>query len=134
MLNSLTSAADPLVTIAIPTFNRSAWVQDCVLSALAQTYEHFEVVVSDNASTDATQDVLKEFQDVRLRVVRQPINIGLIGNWNACLAAASGEFIVFVSDDDRIAPQMLEQCVSLVRREPAIRMVMALVDTNLVSK
>src|SRR5437762_14022733 len=118
--SSSTPAADPLVTIAIPTFNRCAWLKDCVLSALAQTYRNFEIVVSDNASTDATQDVLREFQDPRLRVVKQPTNIGLIPNWNACLAAASGDFILFVADDDRISPRMLERCVGLVRSEPAI--------------
>src|SRR4051794_12551277 len=81
----------PFVTIAIPTFNRADLLVDCLRSALAQTYSAFEVVVSDNASTDHTQEVLSRFTDRRLRVIRQDRNIGLLPNWNACLAAAKGD-------------------------------------------
>jgi glycosyltransferase involved in cell wall biosynthesis len=121
----------PLVTIAIPTFNRASWLGDCVLSALSQTYPHFEVLISDNASTDKTQEVLKEFSDPRVRVVKQKTNIGLIPNWNACLAAAKGDYVVFVSDDDRIAPWMLERCVALIIRDPQIPIVITLCDVCL---
>ena len=79
---------DPRFTIAIPTFNRAHWLRSCVASALSQTVESFEVVVSDNASDDATPEVLGEFDDERLSIIRQPRNIGPIGNWNACLSAA----------------------------------------------
>ena len=98
----------PLVTIAIPTFNRARLLKDCILSALSQTYQHFEIVVSDNASTDETVEVLRQFRDRRLRVIRQRSNIGMLPNWNACLAEAKGDYILFVSDDDRIAPWMLK--------------------------
>src|SRR5262245_7177388 len=96
-LVSSASATNPLVTIAIPTFNRESWVRDCVLSALAQSYSDFEVVVSDNASTDRTQDVLQEFRNhPKVRIVRQSENIGSIRNFNACLEQAKGQYIVFV--------------------------------------
>src|SRR5262249_41930310 len=87
--------------------------------------------VSDNASTDATQDVLRGFASAKMRVIRQAQNIGLVANWNACLAAARGSHIVFVSDDDTIAPWLLERCVALVRRDPEIALAMALSDTYL---
>jgi glycosyltransferase involved in cell wall biosynthesis len=121
-------ASKPLVTIAIPTFNRAAWLKGCVGSALAQSYPHFEIVVSDNASTDATADVLSEILDPRVRILTQRTNIGQIPNWNACLAAAKGDYVVFVSDDDRIAPSLLEQCVTLAQREPQVQVVAALSD------
>jgi glycosyltransferase involved in cell wall biosynthesis len=120
--------------LAIPTFNRASWLKDCVLSILAQSYENFEVVVSDNASTDETQKVLGEFHDPRLRVVTQKNNIGLTPNWNACLAEAKGDFIVFVSDDDRIAPWLLDRCVSLVKCEPQLLVVIALCDYHLTAE
>lgn len=120
----------PLVTIAIPTFNRAWWLGDCVVSALSQTYSHFEVVISDNASTDNTPEVLNQFNDPRMRVVRQKTNIGLLPNWNACLAEAKGDYIVFVSDDDRLAPWMLERCVALILRHPQISVVIALSDVR----
>jgi len=117
---------DPLVSIVIPTFNRAVWLRDCVRSALMQTYRHVEVVVSDNASTDETQAVLAEFCDPRLRIIRQERNLGLMPNWNACLRAARGEYIVFLADDDRLAPTMLERCIALLSREPQLNMIVAL--------
>jgi glycosyltransferase involved in cell wall biosynthesis len=129
MLNALSvsgeSTCAPVVTIAIPTFNRASWLADCVRAALSQTYHRFEILVSDNASTDETEEILKGFTDERLRVIRQEANIGLLPNWNACLAGARGDYIVFVSDDDWIAPWLLERCVNLVEREPKISIVVA---------
>jgi len=120
------TASGPLVTIAIPTFNRASWLKDCVLSALSQTYQHFEILVSDNASTDETQQVLREFSDRRLRIVRQQTNIGLLPNWNACLAGARGDYVIFLSDDDRIAPWLLERCIGLVEKDRQIPIVITL--------
>jgi GT2 family glycosyltransferase len=77
-------SSDSFVTIAIPTFNRSSWLQGCIAASLRQSYANFEIVVSDNASTDATQDVLRGFASEKLRVIRQEENIGLVANWNAC--------------------------------------------------
>jgi GT2 family glycosyltransferase len=121
----------PLVTIAIPTFNRASLLRECVRCALSQTYEHFEVLVSNNASSDDTREVLNGFSDQRLRVIEQETNIGLLPNWNACLMAAKGDYIVLVSDDDRIAPWMLTRCISLMREQPGIPIVITL--SNLLS-
>jgi len=124
---------DPLVTIAIPTFNRALLLKECILSALAQSYQNFEVLVVDNASTDGTGAFLNQFQDPRLRVVTQKSNVGLLQNWNACLAEAKGEYFVLVPDDDKVAPWMLERCVTLFRSEPKIDIVIALCDMSLPS-
>jgi glycosyltransferase involved in cell wall biosynthesis len=124
----------PLITIAIPTFNRASWLRGCVQAALAQSYAHLEVVVSDNASTDETSAVLGEFEDRRLRVLKQSRNVGLTANWNACLTAAEGEYIVFVPDDDRIAPWFLERCIALIRRDPQISVVVALSGIHFVDE
>jgi len=131
---ALDAGNDPFVTIAIPTYNRASLVRECVRSALAQSYQAFEVLVSDNASTDETQEVLKEFHDRRLRVIKQESNIGLNPNWNACLEEARGEYIVFVSDDDIISPWLLDRCVALARREPQIPVVVALSDVHFVAE
>src|SRR5215510_863870 len=93
---------EPLVTIAIPTFNRAQWLKDCILSALAQSYSRYELIVSDNASTDQTPAALAEFDDRRLRVLRHERNLGPVANWNACVQHAKGDYIVVVPDDDRI--------------------------------
>ena len=116
----------PLVTIAIPTFNRAPLLRDCIASALSQTYRNLEVLVSDNASTDETRETLSEFTDPRLRVIRQERNIGLLPNWNSCLACAKGDYIVFLSDDDRIAPWLLERCIGVIGQQPQVPIVVTL--------
>src|SRR5262245_38440162 len=108
------ATSGPLVTIAVPTFNRAPWLKECLLSALSQTCRRFEIIVSHNASTAETERVLREFSDSRLRIITQDTNIGLLPNWNACLAGARGDYVIFVSDDDRIAPWLLERCIDLV--------------------
>jgi glycosyltransferase involved in cell wall biosynthesis len=120
----------PLVTLAIPTFNRAALLKECVSAALAQTYHNFEILVSDNASPDKTSEVLRGFADERLRVIRQPSNIGLLPNWNACLAAARGEYLVVVCDDDKIEPWLLEKCVGLLAGRPQVPIVVGLSDLH----
>jgi glycosyltransferase involved in cell wall biosynthesis len=127
------SAGGPLVTIAIPTFNRAALLRGCIPAVLAQTYDNIEVLVSDNASLDDTANVLREFSDKRIRVLRQETNIGLLPNWNACLAAARGEYVVFVSDDDRISPRFIERCVGVIGRQSSVPVVVTLTNCHLIS-
>ncbi|MBR0696597.1 glycosyltransferase family 2 protein [Bradyrhizobium lablabi] len=126
------SAGGPLVTIAIPTFNRAALLRGCIQAALAQTYNNIEVLVSDNASLDDTENVLRQFDDKRLRVLRQETNIGLLPNWNACLAAAGGEYVFFVSDDDRISQWLVERCVGVIGKS-RVPIVVALTNCHLAS-
>lgn len=121
-------ASQPLVTIAIPTRNRSALVRSSVLRALKQTYANIEVLVSDNASTDDTVTVLGAISDPRLRVVTNPENIGSTPNINKCVREARGDYIVIVPDDDRVAETFVEKCVELINREPAIQAVVGAYD------
>lgn len=125
---------EPLVTIAIPTFNRAALLQDCIAAALSQTYGNFEVVVSDNASTDETAEILKSHSDPRLRFVGQEINIGLLRNLNALLEHARGDFVVFVPDDDRISPNMVEHCIALTTCDQNLPAIITLCDVRFVAE
>jgi glycosyltransferase involved in cell wall biosynthesis len=138
-MNSRDARADqaggrPKVTIAIPTFNRAAWIEGAVAGALAQTYPDFEVLVSDNASTDGTAAVLAQFDDPRVRVVQQTTNLGMVGNWNACLAEARGDYIALVPDDDRISPWFIDRCMSLADAEPGLPIVLGLSDLRLAAE
>lgn len=107
------------VTIAIPTFNRVGYLRTSVDSALAQTYPNLEIVISDNCSTDGTADYLATLDDPRIVVLRQPRNLGMIGNWNECLRRATGEYFLLLSDDDLLEPQAIERLVSAIERAPA---------------
>lgn len=94
----------PLVTIAIPTYNRAPLLRNAISSALAQTHANLEIIVSDNASTDGTQDVVNCFNDPRIRSLHHADNVGLVANWQAALSAARGEFFLMLSDDDSLTP------------------------------
>lgn len=104
----------PLVTIAIPTFNRAAYLVEAIESALAQTYDNIEVLISDNASTDDTHSVIRSAleTDTRVRSLMQVTNLGMVGNWNACLTAARGDYFLLLSDDDLLEPDAVELLVS----------------------
>jgi glycosyltransferase involved in cell wall biosynthesis len=119
-----------LVTVAIPTYNRASLLKRCIESVLLQTYANFELLVSDNASSDNTPEVLLGFDDARLRVIRQPTNIGLLPNWNACVAAARGPYIVVLSDDDTVEPWLLERSMAVVEKAPHVPVVIALCDLH----
>lgn len=102
---------NPKITIAIPTFNRVGFLRQAIDSALAQTYQNIEIIVSDNASTDATQQLLSSYHDRGLVIIGQAKNIGMIQNWNACLQRATGEYFLLLSDDDVLAPDAIEKLV-----------------------
>lgn len=96
----------PLVSIAIPTFGRPAYLQEAVASALAQTYPNIEVLIGDNGSGEAMAGWPTEIvSDPRLIYRRNERNLGMCGNFNALADAARGEFFVAIGDDDRLLPE-----------------------------
>lgn len=91
---------NPLISVCIPTYNRAKSLGRAIESVLSQTYENFELIISDNDSNDNTADIVAMFNDIRIRFVKQSTNLGMAGNWNACIKMARGEFIAFLSSDD----------------------------------
>ena len=117
----------PLVTIAIPTRNRAALLARAAASALAQTHPRVEVLVSDNASTDDTPAELERLERQGVRVFRQPENLGMVGNWNALLMQARGEYFVNLSDDDYLEPEFAAQLAGALRANPGVSLAHAAV-------
>ena len=99
----------PQVTIAIPTFNRLSYLRQALDSALSQTYSNVQIVVSDNCSADGTADFVSSISDQRLVFLKQEHNLGMAGNWNACLERATGEFFLLLSDDDYLEASAIEK-------------------------
>jgi glycosyltransferase involved in cell wall biosynthesis len=97
------------VSIGIPTYNRSAYLIRALESALNQTYRDIEVVVSDNASSDDSAQRVRAISDKRLVFLQQTENLGMTGNFNACLQAATGELFLMLSDDDVLEPACIER-------------------------
>jgi glycosyltransferase involved in cell wall biosynthesis len=92
---------------------------------LGQTFACFELLISDNASADGTEDVGRRYAqaDSRVRYFRQPANLGPIGNFNWLLAEASSEFVLMIADDDWLDPDYLESCIALMDRDPSLSIV-----------
>jgi glycosyltransferase involved in cell wall biosynthesis len=86
-------------------------LREAIESVLQQTYHDFELIVSDNASEDATESVVRSFDDSRIKYFKNDQNIGSRGNWNRCFGLAVGKYIAILPDDDLMLPENLEQKV-----------------------
>jgi len=97
----------------MPAYNSAATIGACIDSLLAQTFGDFELIISDNASTDSTRDIVESFlrQDHRIRYSRQPENIGANRNYSYVAQAARGAYFKWMSSSDWCAPSFLEKCL-----------------------
>jgi len=100
----------PKVSILIPVYNRETLIGECVQSALDQTFTDFEIIIADNASTDGTWEVCRQYaaKDKRIRLFRNDTNIGPVRNWLRCVSEARGEFGKILFSDDLMLPKFLE--------------------------
>ena len=112
----------PRVSIGLPVYNGARHVRQTLESLLSQTYSDFELIISDNGSTDETPAICAEFaaRDPRIRYHRYEQNRGAAWNYNHVFALASGEYFKWAAHDDLIAPTFLEQCVAALDRDPAL--------------
>ncbi len=101
----------PLVSILIPVYNRERYIEQCVRSAMAQTYRNIEIIVVDNHSTDNTFSILCELQkeDDRILIYQNEKNLGPVKNWKRCLHYASGEYGKIIWSDDYIDTHYLDR-------------------------
>lgn len=108
----------PRVTLAVPTCNVARYLPLALDSLLAQDFGDFELVVSDNASTDGTWEICEQYaaKDDRIRLYRNETNIGLSGNFARLVSLARGEFFRFCAHDDLCAPSLLRRCVEALDR------------------
>jgi len=102
----------PLITIAIPTYNRAGgFLKYAIESAVNQTYQNLEIIVSDNCSSDHTESLVKGYNDPRIKYFRQVRNIGAPNNFNFCLTTANGDYFLLLHDDDLIDDDFIEACM-----------------------
>lgn len=108
------------VSICIPTYNQSHYLEIAVRSAFNQTLTPFEIIVSNDCSTDDTIQLLQKLQNelANLKVIHQPVNLGIAKNVDACLRAASGDFIIRMDSDDFLLPQYSEKLVKQMELFP----------------
>ncbi|MGH4023621.1 MAG: glycosyltransferase family 2 protein [Pseudonocardiaceae bacterium] len=115
----------PLVSICLPVRNGEEFLAEAAESVLAQDYERLELVVSDNASDDGTEEICRELarSDRRVRYHRQPRNIGLLNNFSEAQRLARGEFFKWIGDDDWLAPAYLSRCLAVFAEDPRLILV-----------
>lgn len=109
-----------LVSIGIPIYNGAAKMQPALESLLNQTYRDVEFVISDDASTDDTEKICREFaaRDSRIRYVRQPKNLTQLPNIEFVMRESRGEYFVLGADDDWWHPQFVERLVNILKENP----------------
>jgi glycosyltransferase involved in cell wall biosynthesis len=106
----------PLVTVVTVTFNSSVYVRDAIESVLASSYKNFELIIADDASTDDTWSIIKEYTDPRIVAYRNDKNLGEYPNRNKAIHLARGEYLIFIDGDDMIYPHGLELMINNVLR------------------
>jgi glycosyltransferase involved in cell wall biosynthesis len=111
----------PLVSIGLFVYNGESFLEDAVCSILSQTFRNFELIISDNASTDRTREIAQAYarRDRRIRYYRNEKNMG--GGWNArrVCELATGKYFRWATADDMLEPDLLRQCVQALEGDPA---------------
>ncbi|MFD9791137.1 glycosyltransferase family 2 protein [Streptomyces sp. NPDC059070] len=114
--------AHPRLSIGLPVYNGEEYLAESLDALLGQTYEDFELVISDNASTDGTEDLCRRYaaKDSRIRYLRLPRNIGATPNHNRVFAQSRGELFKWASHDDLYARDLLRRCVEALDERPDV--------------
>lgn len=112
----------PRVSVGLPVFNGEQFIEEALNSLLLQTFDDFELIISDNASTDKTQQICRMYaaQDQRIRYYRSEHNLGAAWNYNRVFELAVGEYFKWAAHDDICAPEYLNRCVAVLDREPRV--------------
>ena len=124
------SIAEPLVGLGMPVYNGARFLARTLESILAQTFCDFELVICDNASSDETEQICRDYaaRDSRIRYFRNAENIGAHPNYNRSFELARGRYFKFVPHDDVLAPQYLEACVQALEENPEAALCQAQLD------
>ena len=112
----------PIISIGLAVYNGENYLDRALKSLLNQTFTDFELIISDNASTDRTAEICLEYaaQDARIRYERSPINRGAAWNQNHVAFLAKGKYFKLASHDDICAPEFLEKCVQILENDPSV--------------
>jgi glycosyltransferase involved in cell wall biosynthesis len=114
--------AGPRLSVGLPVYNGEKYLAESLEALLGQTYEDFELIISDNASTDGTADICRRYakQDSRIHYLRQPRNIGASPNHNYLVEQARGQLFKWASDDDLYVRDLLERCIDALDQFPRV--------------
>jgi glycosyltransferase involved in cell wall biosynthesis len=110
------------VSVCIPAYNSGSFIEATLLSIMNQTYSNLEIIISDNASTDSTAEIIQELsrEDKRIRFIKNESNIGYVKNIMQAVNAASSEYIAIYHSDDLYEPTIIADEISLLLSSPEI--------------
>lgn len=112
----------PKVSIGLPVYNGENYLAEAIESILAQTYQNFELVIADNASTDTTEEICRSFAEADARVLyfRNEHNLGAAPNFNKSFELSSGKYFKWAAHDDIMAPTFVEKCIDILENNPDV--------------
>jgi len=114
----------PKVSVLIPTYNYAYCLGETIQSVLSQSFTDFELIVIDDCSKDNTDEIMEKYiGDQRISYYKNPVNLGLVGNWNKCLSYAKGDYIKFLCADDKFRSDLLEKFVHVMEQYPNVSLV-----------
>ena len=104
------------VSIGMPVYNGEPWIKETIRCFLEQTFENFELIIADNASTDKTQEICENYQgiDRRIKYYRNKSNIGIANNYNKVFELSKSEYFKWASVNDYCASTFIEKCVNIL--------------------
>ena len=114
-----------LVSIGLCVWNGDKYLREAIDSLLSQTYKNFEFIISDNASTDDTQNICEEYAraDKRIRYIRQTENIGSFRNYDFVRRESKGTYFLYTSNDDLWDSRFIEKCLAKFKEDPGAMVV-----------
>lgn len=122
-----------LVSIGMPVYNGEKYIRQALDSLLAQDYEYFELIISDNASTDRTAEICLDYvaKDKRVKYHRNETNLGALKNFNQVVNLSRGKYFLWAADHDLWHSTFISPCVSVLEQDSEI--VLAYARTRLIS-
>jgi glycosyltransferase involved in cell wall biosynthesis len=116
------ATAGPTISFGLPVYNGAPYLRRALDTILAQTRSDFELIISDNASTDETPEIIAEYarSDPRIRCYRQKYNIGVGNNWTFVAEQARGTFFKWVSANDEYEPMLAADCLAVMEADPTV--------------
>jgi glycosyltransferase involved in cell wall biosynthesis len=120
----------PKVSVLIPTYNYARYLPEAIESVLSQTFTDFELIIIDDQSKDNTDVVVAKYlEDPRVSYQKNPVNLGLVGNFNRALEVANGEYIKFLLADDKLDSTILAKFVTVLDSYSTVSLVTCISGT-----
>ena len=112
----------PIISLGLPVYNGAKFLSETLNSLVQQTFEAFTLTILDNASTDATEDICRDYlaRDSRIRYRRQPVNVGLRRNFNEVFHVSEGKYFKWCTHDDVMGPTYLERCLEVLETDGGV--------------